>query len=74
MVESMLTEKKIYVELQQLSEKSQIEVLNYIQFLIQQTRKSSSESKKRVFGSAQGKYQLSDDFDAPLDDFKDYVP
>ncbi len=26
------------------------------------------------FGSAKGKIKIFDDFDAPLDDFKDYMP
>lgn len=28
---------------------------------------------KRVFGRAQGKYQMAADFDEPLDDFKEYM-
>jgi Protein of unknown function (DUF2281) len=31
------------------------------------------EPRKPVFGSAKGKYKMSEDFDAPLDDFKDYM-
>ena len=31
------------------------------------------ESKVPKFGSAKGKYIMSDDFDEPLDDFKDYM-
>jgi hypothetical protein len=27
----------------------------------------------RVFGCAKGKYWMADDFDAPLEDFKDYM-
>jgi len=27
--------------------------------------------KERVFGCAKGKYRMADDFDAPLDEFKD---
>jgi prevent-host-death family protein len=27
----------------------------------------------RRFGSARGKIEIADDFDAPLDDFRDYV-
>ena len=30
-------------------------------------------SHKRVFGRAQGKYQMAADFDEPLDDFKEYM-
>jgi len=28
---------------------------------------------RRVFGSAKGMIQMANDFDAPLDDFKDYM-
>jgi len=31
------------------------------------------QPKERVFGYAKGKYRMADDFDAPLDDFKDYM-
>jgi len=43
--------------------------LHYIEFL---TKKQNdlSKPKKRVFGSAKDK--LASDFDAPLEDFKDY--
>lgn len=30
-------------------------------------------SGKRVFGSAKGTFQMADDFDAPLEDFKEYM-
>jgi len=30
-------------------------------------------AKERVFGCAKGKYRMADDFDAPLDDFTDYM-
>lgn len=29
--------------------------------------------KKRTFGSAKGLIEISDDFDEPLEDFKDYM-
>ncbi len=36
---------------------------------------SSVQTKcKRKPGSAQGKVKIMDDFDAPLDDFKEYMP
>lgn len=31
------------------------------------------EQRERIFGNAKGKYQLSNDFDEPLEDFKDYM-
>lgn len=33
----------------------------------------SKAKKKRQFGSAKGLIGFADDFDAPLDDFKDYM-
>jgi len=29
--------------------------------------------KARVFGCAKGQFRMADDFDAPLEDFKDYM-
>ena len=72
-----MTEKLVLSQLYQLPEHLKEEVLHYITFLtkehanqVQQDRKP----KKRTFGSAKGKYQLAPDFDAPLDDFKEYMP
>lgn len=31
-------------------------------------------ARKPKFGSAKGKIKIANDFDAPLDDFKDYMP
>ncbi|MCL2068137.1 MAG: DUF2281 domain-containing protein [Treponema sp.] len=31
------------------------------------------EKKEREFGCAKGQFWMADDFDAPLDDFKDYM-
>ena len=29
--------------------------------------------KERIFGCAKGQFKIADDFDAPLEDFKDYM-
>lgn len=34
---------------------------------------ATSEKPKRVFGSARGMIHMADDFDAPLDDFAEYM-
>lgn len=34
----------------------------------------SEGNPRPKFGSAKGSVKMSDDFDAPLDDFKDYAP
>lgn len=33
----------------------------------------SKKKKQRKFGSAKGLIKMADDFDAPLEDFKDYM-
>ncbi|MFA6401388.1 MAG: DUF2281 domain-containing protein [Salinivirgaceae bacterium] len=55
-----------------LPPKFQMEVSDFMDFLIEK----SSKTKKKIipkFGSAKGKIRLSSDFDAPLDDFKEYM-
>ncbi len=32
-----------------------------------------TKNKQRVFGSSKGLIKMAEDFDAPLDDFKDYM-
>jgi antitoxin (DNA-binding transcriptional repressor) of toxin-antitoxin stability system len=34
----------------------------------------SKSTPRPTFGSAEGEIWMSDDFDAPLDDFEDYMP
>jgi len=33
----------------------------------------TEQKKVPVFGCAKGKYRMAEDFDAPLEDFKDYM-
>lgn len=70
-----LTEKEILSQLHQLPEQLKVEVLHYVVFLREQYQQSVSNKKsyKRRFGSKPGKYKLSPDFNAPLDDFKEYM-
>lgn len=69
-----MTEKIIISQLYQLPENLKVEVLHYIEFLKNQySEKSKEKTHKRKFGSSAGKYVLAPDFDAPLDDFKDYM-
>ena len=37
------------------------------------TPKEEKPKKERVFGCSKGKYRMADDFDAPIEDFKDYM-
>ena len=62
----------IYTKLESLPKALKAEVSDFIDFLIE---KSSKKKKKGTpqFGSAKGKIKMSDDFDDPIDDFKDYM-
>jgi len=37
------------------------------------TPAKAEQKRVPVFGSAKGKYRMAEDFDAPLEDFKDYM-
>jgi addiction module RelB/DinJ family antitoxin len=51
-------------------------VINYngIPFnAVAQPQKPSKMTREEVFGCMRGQFTMSDDFDAPLEDFKDYM-
>jgi hypothetical protein len=48
-----------------------VEANNFIEFLM---KKEEKEIKKPIFGSAKGKIIMKDDFEEPLEDFKNYMP
>ncbi|NER51882.1 MAG: DUF2281 domain-containing protein [Symploca sp. SIO1A3] len=72
MVQPLILEK-----LEELPESLQTEVLHYIEFLVEKYAKALPQeetfNKKRKAGLLKGKVWMSDDFDAPLEDFKDYM-
>ncbi|MDM8557423.1 DUF2281 domain-containing protein [Candidatus Parabeggiatoa sp. HSG14] len=47
-------------------------ILNQIKTIVTHTQQSKVR-KQRVFGSSKGLIKMTDDFDAPLDDFKEYM-
>ena len=51
------------------------EVADFIEFLLAKAQKESNHDNKpkAKFGSGKGMFIIHDDFDAPLDDFKDYM-
>ena len=71
MVQPALLEK-----LEQLPEPLQMEILHYVEFLLEKYTKSLSATtplKKRKAGLLKGKIWIADDFDAPLEEFKNYT-
>ncbi len=71
-----MSEQMILANLQRLPDSLKNEVMDFIEFLLsknQNSKTSENEKKRPKFGSAKGNYRMSADFDAPLDDFKEYM-
>ena len=70
-----MTSFSLYTKIETLPPALKEEAKNFIEHLVDKTKKKKSDSKakKAVFGSLKGKIHLSDDFDAPMDEFKDYM-
>lgn len=61
----------LYNEIASLPDNLKQEVLDFVQFL--HTKSKTKKIKQRKFGCAKGFFTMSSDFDAPLNDFKDYM-
>ncbi len=71
MIQPVILEK-----LEELPESLQTEVLHYIEFLIEKQAKNLSQEKPTKRGGLRiwkDKITMSDDFDEPLEDMKEYV-
>jgi hypothetical protein len=73
-----MTSLSLYTKLETLPSELKKEAKMLIDKLLEnnQSKRDSSKPsvvKERKFGSLKGKIQLSDDFDAPLDEFNDYM-
>jgi hypothetical protein len=67
-------------ELELLSKVSQLplnlkeEVSDFVDFLIEKHLRKIPQKKTLKFGMMKGTFVMHDDFDEPLEDFKDYMP
>lgn len=70
----MTLEQTILSEISELTDNLKQDVANYVAFLKSKyASKKEQKGTKRVFGGSKGKYKLADDFDLPLEDFKEYT-
>lgn len=80
----MKSQSLLYTKINSLPEQIQMEALDFIDFLIEKykfskkkinnKKESKVQKKTPKFGSAKGIITyMADDFDAPLDDFKEYM-
>jgi mRNA-degrading endonuclease RelE of RelBE toxin-antitoxin system len=73
----MMIETAILKNLEKLPESVKQAVLDYIEFLVnryaQEPPKTEKTAKRGGLGIWKGKIWMSDDFDEPLEDLKDYM-
>ncbi|MFH1320725.1 MAG: DUF2281 domain-containing protein [Bacteroidota bacterium] len=67
-----MTDLQLYTEINILPVHLKKEVADFVEFL-KQKAKSKKKIRKRKFGYAKGFFKMSEDFDEPLDDFKEYM-
>ncbi|MEG4488832.1 type II toxin-antitoxin system VapB family antitoxin [Microcoleus sp. D2_18a_B4] len=73
----MMRETAILKNLEKLPESVKQAVLDYIEFLVnryaQEVPQTEKAAKRGGLGIWKGKIWMSDDFDEPLEDLKDYM-
>ena len=62
----------LHTKLDTLPDSLKKEVSDFVDFLIERSRSSKNKIVPKA-GSAKGKIRMSADFDAPLEDFKEYM-
>lgn len=67
-----MTDIQLYTQISSLPSDLKKEVSDFVAFLKQKS-KAKKELKERKFGYAKGFFKMAPDFDAPLDDFKEYM-
>ncbi len=66
-----MTTTMLYTKINNLPPSMVKEVDDLVEFLI--TKRKKEKIKERIFGCAKGLIVMHDDFDAPLEDFKEYI-
>lgn len=64
---------ELAAEIATLPANLQVEVQDFVAFLKTRHPQPEPSLPKRQFGAYKGFFKMSDDFDAPLEDFKDYM-
>ncbi|MDR6560731.1 MULTISPECIES: DUF2281 domain-containing protein [unclassified Arcicella] len=65
-----MSDLALFSKLSSLPEHLKIEVIDYIEFLEKKYQSSKLHPKA---GCMKGTFKMQDDFDEPLDDFKEYM-
>ena len=67
-----MTNIQLYSQISSLPSDLKKEVSDFVAFLKQKS-KTSKNIKERQFGYSKDFFKVSDDFDEPLEDFKEYM-
>ncbi len=67
-----MTDIQLYIQINSLPKDLKKEVLDFVEFLKIKT-KSAKKLKERKFGYAKDFFKMKDDFDEPIEDFKEYM-
>ena len=68
-----MTDIQLYTKLSGLHFNLKIEVSDFIDFLKYKSKKKPSDKKNRIPGKAKGLISMHDNFDDPIDSFKEYM-
>ncbi|MCL6261537.1 DUF2281 domain-containing protein [Aquiflexum sp. TKW24L] len=68
-----MTDLDIYIKLAALPEEMKIEVDNFVDYLKSKSVAKGNPEKHRKAGLAKGLIKMKEDFEEPLDDFKEYM-
>jgi len=67
-----MSDVQLFTEISSLPANLKQEVSDFVAFL-KYRKKQKTVLKKRQFGYAKGFFEMTEDFDKPLDDFKEYM-
>jgi hypothetical protein len=68
-----MSEIQLIEKVKKLPVAYQKEVEDFVDFILEKKINIEKVEKKRTLGLLKGKMKMSADFDAPLEDFKDYM-
>lgn len=68
-----MTEQAILKKIHNLPDNLKGEVMDFIEFLTQKYRSAKKGKVIPQYGSLKGTFTMSDNFDEPLEEFKDYM-
>lgn len=69
-----MSELELLTKVSQLPPNLKEEVADFVDFLIDKHDIKGLQKRKLKFGMMKGTFVMSEDFDEPLEDFKDYMP